>query len=92
MSDASQPFFLTASGAAAVVSKAMFKMFYETVGHPRASANTLRKAGTTNLWEDPAMAVKEPVVMDHTKKTADMYYNQARTSDQVSGSESATCG
>ena len=51
MSDASQPFFLTASWAAAVVSKAMFKMFSETVGLPRASTNTLRKAGTTNLRE-----------------------------------------
>ena len=78
----------TASAVAAEVTKSMFKMFSETVGLPRASANTLRKAGTTNLREDPAMAVKEPVVMDHTKKTADLYYDQGRTSDQVSGSES----
>ena len=88
VADAGQPFFLTSSGVAAEVTKSMFKMFSETVGLPRASANTLRKAGTTNLREDPAMAVKEPVVMDHTKKTADLYYDQGRTSDQVSGSES----
>lgn len=81
--DPKATFFLTASGAPAVVSKSMFKVFVDTTGLAKASANTLRKGATTKLREDAQMSAKESVIMDHSDKTADHYYDQSRTSDQV---------
>ena len=84
LNDVSKPYFLSASGDAATVSKATFKMFAEAAGLPKASANTLRKGATTKLREDPGMKGSEPEIMDHSKRVADQHYDQGRTNLQVS--------
>ena len=78
-----EPFFLTSNGDAASVTRHTFKMFASSVGLPTASSNTLRKGLTTNLRKNPSMSEKEPIIMDHSKKTSDAYYDQGRTLEQV---------
>ena len=74
---------MSSSGDAAVVNRSMFKTFAKATGLPNATANVLRKSATTNLRKDSKMSQKEPTIMDHSQRTADHYYDQSRTIEQV---------
>ena len=81
--DRDQPYILAANGKKACVNRDTWSAFAKEAGLPKASYNTVRKSATTTLRKDEEMRAIESVVLDHSDKTADVFYEQARTSQQV---------